>query len=176
MHMRIATPQDTEAIRGVHASAFPEDERDIVAQLAADLLSENTTPMIFSWVAEQGGLVVGHVAFSPLTCDGTPEVVGYLLAPLAVRPEFQKQSVGSRLIRHGVEQLSGLGIGMVLVYGDPKYYGRFGFKAELAEDYVAPYPLRYPFGWQGLLLHSGLKKRAPIQVTCVSSLNRPALW
>jgi putative acetyltransferase len=67
MRIREATLSDGDAIRRTHLSAFDADEREIVAKLAVDLLSEGTTPPTIALVAEIGGDAIGHVAFSGST-------------------------------------------------------------------------------------------------------------
>ena len=59
------------------------------------------------------------------------------LAPLAVLPEYQKQGVGSALVRAGLEVCRGIGAQLVFVLGHPDYYPRFGFQP------VAPLGLHY---------------------------------
>ena len=58
-------------------------------------------------------------------------ISGYILAPLAVSPEHQKQGVGSSLMKSGIDMLTKDGTGFLLVYGDPDYYERFGFREEI---------------------------------------------
>jgi putative acetyltransferase len=178
MRIRQATISDRDAIRAIHLSAFDADEGDIIAQLAVDLLSEDTTPPTFSLVAETGGDAIGHVAFSPVTAesDSATGFGGYILAPLAVRPEHQKRGVGSLLVEHGKRRLSDLGVDLLLVYGDPKYYGRFGFAAATAERCVPPYDIEQRFGWQGVALSERRIPDSPLTLVCVASLRDPRLW
>ena len=69
-------------------------------------------------------------------------ISGYILAPLAVSSEHQKQGVGSNLINAGIDMLTKDGVGVLLVYGDPAYYGKFGFKEEIGHSFVPPYTLQ----------------------------------
>jgi len=69
----------------------------------------------------------------------TPEIKGAVLAPLAVRPEFQAKGVGSVLVRHGLKRLKSDGYDLVVVLGDPDYYSRFGFTPLLASQLKTPY-------------------------------------
>jgi putative acetyltransferase len=176
MHIRVATDLDRNAIRGVHLSAFPEGERDIVSKLAVDLLSEETIPETISLVAETEGAVVGHVTFSPVTIAAQERCQGYILAPLGVNPRYQHRRIGSQLVESGIRRLSSKGVGVIFVYGDPKYYGRFGFSADAAAPYVPPFSLQYPFGWQGIDFEACRTRTSPANIFCVKSLCDPALW
>jgi len=176
MTIRTATQHDRDAIHRVHWSAFSEEERDMVSQLAVNLLFEETSPKIISLVAELEGSVVGHVAFSPVTLENNKHFQGFILGPLGVVPNCQNRGLGTRLIESGMEQLSSMGTDMLFVYGDPKYYGRFGFRAEAAEHYRPPYRLEYPFGWQAITLNAYKASAIPSKIAVVSSLMNAALW
>ena len=179
MRIRAATRQDSEAIRNVHLRAFPEGEQQKIAAVAVKLLHEETTPETISLLAEVDGATVGCIAFSPTAAlADNASWTGYILAPLAVKPEYQKRQIGSKLIKSGMERLSKLGAALVFVYGDPNYYGRFGFTAAAASRYVPPYALQYPFGWQGIVLHEdSLVTDAVVQqISCAAPLRDPELW
>jgi putative acetyltransferase len=176
MHIRTAINSDLDGIREVHLCAFPEGEREIVSKLAIDLLAENTTPQTISLVAETDNPVVGHVAFSPVKFDNNDKLQGYILAPLAVIPDFQKRQVGSNLIESGIQKLLKMGVNILFVYGDPKYYGKFGFNAEDAENFIPQYKLQYPFGWQAINLNEFSIESEPCSIVCVDSLDDPELW
>lgn len=105
-----------------------------------------------SLVAESDGAIVGHIAFSPVTVDTLKECKGYILAPLGVKPEYQRQRIGAALIENGIRQISATGSHILFVYGDPKYYSKFGFTVDAASRYAPLYKLQYPFGWQAIVL------------------------
>ena len=176
MHIRLATSLDRDNIYNVHWSAFAEDERETVSKLAVNLLSEESNPQTICLVAETEGVVVGHVAFSPVAIDHNEGIQGYILAPLGVRPDHQKCRIGSKLIDSGMQQLSISGVDILLVYGDPEYYSKFGFSLDAAECYIPPYTLQYPFGWQAIVLNEFSTGKSPGKIACVTSLNDPALW
>jgi putative acetyltransferase len=176
MHIREATDHDRGDIRRVHLSAFPEGESEVISELAVNLLSEDTTPPTLSLVAEADATLVGHVAFSPVTIGDRANFRGYILAPLAVRPAYQRCGIGSRLVERGLGRLSEMGVGIVFVYGDPAYYSRFGFSAEAAARYTPPYGLQYPFGWQGIALKESRADHSPVEIACVAALCDPVLW
>ena len=174
--IRVATNLDREDIHEVHLRAFSEGENQSVATLAIDLLSEKTRPETFALVAEAHGAVVGHIAFSPVTVDSNEKWKGYILAPLGVMPEYQKRRIGSTLIESGMERLSEKGVHVFFVYGDPAYYGKFGFNADAASRYSPPYPLQYPFGWQAITLNEFGFAESNAKISCVASLRDPELW
>ena len=176
MRILIATSLDRDDVRGVHLCAFPEGEREIVSKLAVNLLSEETTPKIISLVAETESTVVGHIAFSPVTIDNNENLQGYILVPLGVKPDYQKRHIGSKLIENGMQQLLKMGVNILFVYGDPKYYSRFGFRSDAANRYTPPYQLQYPFGWQAIALNDGNIAKSSIKIACVTSLCDPELW
>ncbi|MCB1095720.1 MAG: N-acetyltransferase [Verrucomicrobiae bacterium] len=176
MKIRKATQNDADAIRGIHFAAFPEGERDLVSDVAVKMLSEETSPPVLSLVAEVDDTVIGHITFSPVTSHDTKKHLGYILAPLAVRPSHQKRGIASQLIMSGVQHLSELGSGALLVYGDPDFYSRFGFGADRGGCYPPPYQLEYAFGWQAMALGDFDFPSSSISISCVSSLSNPALW
>lgn len=176
MNIRIATIHDSVDVQRVYLYAFPKGEGEIVSKLSIDLLSEQTTPQTISLVAETDGIIVGHIAFSPVSIDNHQNFQGYILAPLGIMPEYQKRRIGSKLIEYGMHQLPGMGINVVFVYGDPKYYSRFGFSADAAHQYITPYKLQYPFGWQAIILKECDIENPPVAITCVTSLCDPRLW
>jgi putative acetyltransferase len=72
-------------------------------------------------------MVVGHVAFSKVTINGSD--LGWLgLGPISVAPGLQKQGIGSSLIRAGLSEIQGLGAQGCVLEGSPEYYRHFGFK------------------------------------------------
>ena len=140
-------------MRALYLAAFDASEREMVAELAMGLLREQA-PGVLNLVTEEEGRVVGHVAFSPVW-SAAGDVVGMILAPLAVAPEWQGRGVGGQLVREGLGRVSQRGLGLVFVYGDPAYYGRFGFTGEQAEGFEPPYALAYPHGWLALRFEGG---------------------
>ena len=176
MRIRIATSQDRDDVRAVHLGAFPEGEREIVSKLAVSLLAEETIPPTISLLAESDGVVVGHIAFSPVTTDSNEKFQGYILAPLGVKPDYQKRGIGSQLIESGRQELMKAGAHILFVYGDPQYYSRFGFRADAAARYTPPYRLQYPSGWQACALNKNNNPKTHSKIACVTSLCDPELW
>ncbi|MBU1191949.1 MAG: N-acetyltransferase [Gammaproteobacteria bacterium] len=176
IRIRVATNQDRDDIRDIHLQSFPEEEGHLIAEFAGNLLSEESDPATVALVAEMGGEVVGHVAFSPVYGGVNSKCLGYILAPLAVKPRYRNTGIGTKLVEGGIARLSEMGVNLFLVYGDPKYYGRFGFGAEAASNFVPPYELKYPFGWLAILRSQEGSNEQAVQLSCVESLRNPALW
>jgi putative acetyltransferase len=176
MNIRLAKKADLKSIQTVIETAFSDEESEVISNLASDLSSETASRSIRSLIAEVDGQVVGYVSYSPIFLRSDASISGYILAPLAVSPEHQKQGVGSRLISSGVDMLSADGVDVLLVYGDPEYYGRFGFREEIGRSFVPPYPLAYPFGWLGMMLDETAIPNTPLKFECAKALNDPDLW
>jgi len=79
------------------------------------------------------------VAFTSVTIEGS-QASGMSLAPLAVLPARQRQGIGSRLTRHGLERLRQARCPFVVVVGHPAYYPRFGFEPASRFGVGCPWP------------------------------------
>ncbi len=176
MDCRLAQETDLVSIQKVIKTAFSYEENKVIMNLAQDLSTETTSLAIKSLVAEVDNQVIGYVTYSPIFLTSAFGISGYILAPLAVSPEHQKQGVGSNLIKWGIDMLTKEGAGVLLVYGDPAYYGRFGFREEVGRSFVPPYQLEHPFGWRGMMLNGTAVPDAPITFSCVAALSKPDLW
>lgn len=176
MTIRPATADDRDRIQRVHQAAFPDGEWEKVAKLADDLLLDDSAAEILSLVAEIDDDVIGHVAFSPVTVANDSSIRCSILAPLAVVPNAHGSGIGNALVTHGLDLLAAEKTDVVLVYGDPKYYGRFGFVTEAAENFQPPYPLEFPFGWQALVLGKSSLPDTAVEISCVEPLCDPTIW
>lgn len=129
MIVRIERPADIQAIRALITGAFygvPYShgrEADIVDALRRD---DN---LVMSWVAEIDGRIAGHAAFSPVTIDGQ-DVGWFGLGPVAVAAACRGKGVASTLIETGLKHLKANGANGCVVFGEPKFYSRFGFEPD----------------------------------------------
>lgn len=82
---------------------------------------------VIALVAEDGTGLVGQGAFSAADIFGKG-TGWHVLGPLSVRPDRQRQGIGSALIRAGFDRLRAKGSAGCIVAGDPAYYERFGFR------------------------------------------------
>ncbi len=129
MMIRAERPEDAAGIEAVTVAAFAghphsnQTEHVIVARLRAD------SALTLSLVAEEGGEVVGHIAFSPVSIDdGAADWYG--LGPVSVSPAAQGKGIGSALIREGLDRMAAAGAKGCVVMGDPAFYKKFGFRNE----------------------------------------------
>lgn len=133
--VRPETPSDHHAIQDVNRLAFGRDDE---ARLVDSLRDGGYVKL--SLVAEIGRAVVGHILFSELpiiSANGT--IPALALAPMAVTPEWQRQGIGSELIRRGLAACREQGHRIVIVLGHPHFYSRLGFSAKLARRLDSPY-------------------------------------
>jgi putative acetyltransferase len=135
--IRPERPGDAPGVRAALIAAFGgAAEADLVDRLRAG------GDLVLTLVAEQAGRIAGVVAFPRLDLDLGGRIVPVVgLAPVGVLPEFQRQGVGSALIRDGLARMTDRAKRLVFVLGDPAYYGRFGFTAMdgFASRYAGPY-------------------------------------
>jgi putative acetyltransferase len=175
MKIRRAHIGDIDAIRDIHLSAFPPTENRVIADLASDLFPPKTTDEVYHLVFDEAGTLAGHVAFSPVRLRESPDTLGYIIAPLAVVPMQQRKGVGTSLVRVGIEAVSKAGAAVIFVYGDPNFYSKFGFKTDAALQFITPFPMKFPHGWQAIEVDSALRS-FPCHIECVTALLHAELW
>jgi putative acetyltransferase len=151
--VRAEATSDRSAVRAVHLAAFRGDHGEVVADLVDDLREAVTRGEGVSLVAEEQDAIVGHVMFSPSLLDAPRRLVPVqVLSPIGVLPACQRQGVGTKLIRRGVELLTERLVPLVFLEGPPAYYSRFGFEPAGARGFRKP-SLRIPdAGFQVLTL------------------------
>ena len=114
---------DAAAVREVNTTAFGRpDEARIVERLRT-----RARPYL-GLVAVEADDIVGHILFTPVTlhCYQAPYTI-LALAPMAVRPAWQRRGIGSALVREGLDACRAAGHDVVVVVGHPAFYPRFGF-------------------------------------------------
>lgn len=130
MQIRSEVADDIAAIRRLVIDAFPTcAEADLVERLRRD------GSAVYSLVAIVDHDLAGHVMFSRM--ERPDGAVG--LGPVAVRAAMRRQGIAAALIREGLSRAAAEGWSSVFVLGNPRYYTRFGFGAQLAEGFTSPY-------------------------------------
>jgi putative acetyltransferase len=126
---RIVEELTREAFWNIHTPGC--DEHFILHNLrnSKDFIPELT------FIAQNAEKIVGHVAYSHgIVRDESGaenEIISF--GPLSVLPNYQKQGVGSTLVNHTINLARAKGYSAICIYGDPRYYSRFGFRC--AEKY-----------------------------------------
>ena len=176
MKIREATLSDEQDIYALYMSAFGATEAKLVAALSIELLKVESSPKTYGLVAESGSLLIGHVVFSPVRSMADGSLLGYMLAPLAVDPEMQKKKIGSTLVEEGIRILKENSVEVFFVYGDPRYYSRFGFTVVSVKRYAPPYPLTFEHGWQVMHLKENPSSKTSEELECLPMFSNKELW
>ena len=87
------------------------------------------------YVTEINGKLVGNVMFSKAkivipsetNSDGIEHEV-LTFGPISVLPEYQNKGVGKALLQRTIEEARSLGFRAIVIFGEPDYYPRLGFK------------------------------------------------
>ena len=133
--IRPATAADATAVEDLHDHAFGPGRH----VRTASRLREGVAPdPDLSLVAIVRGRLAGSVTLTPIVIGQEPAL---LLGPLAVDPDFEKRGIGGRLVRETLSRARARGHRMVLLVGDPPYYGRFGFHPLAPGQVTLPGPV-----------------------------------
>ena len=83
-----------------------------------------------NFIAEKEGQIVGQIVYNRgiIKYKQSTEKQVISFGPVSVLPEFQKQGIGSALILHTINIARTMGYAAICIYGDPRYYSRFGFR------------------------------------------------
>ena len=176
MNIRTAKNKDLPSIQNVIKTSFSTEENKLISILARELSNEISTPPVKSFIVEIDDKIIGYVSFSPIFFKLNTNISGYILAPLAVSSNNQNQGIGTQIVNFGISELTKIGIHVLLVYGDPGYYKRFGFNEDIGKSFVPQYTLKYPFGWLGIKLNNYSDPKSAIEFECIDALNKPELW
>jgi predicted N-acetyltransferase YhbS len=146
---RVETKSDYFSTENAHREAFwnkfqpGADEHLFMRQLRHD---PNFIPELCI-VAVDGEEIVGNIAFTrskiiQSSPDGSKELNTISFGPICVLPSYQGKGVGRLMIQHAFNAARELGHEAVVIYGDPRYYGRLGFRAGERYD-IANYAGEY---------------------------------
>jgi putative acetyltransferase len=173
--IRETTVDDLNEILIVEREAFNSDKE---ANLTKEMLNDPSAEPLISLIAISKNQAVGHILFTTAHLSNNPKVSISILAPLAIIPDFQKQGIGSKLIKKGLEILSKSDFDLVFVLGHPKYYPKFGFTAARKFGFEAPYPIpeEDADAWMVQALQPNIIGKVSGKVVCCDALNKPEHW
>ena len=138
IEIRQENQKDYEEVYRVVKTAFEiaehsdGNEHDLVVALRN---SDSFIPEL-SLVAVKEDKIVGYILFTKIKIGNHEEIA---LAPLAVLPEYQKQGIGSMLIKQGHKIAKQLGYHYSIVLGSENYYPKFGYIPAIQYGIQAPF-------------------------------------
>lgn len=72
--------------------------------------------------------IIGHIiSTKSKVSDSLNEHEILCVGPIAILPDFQKNGIGSKLIKASIKIAKDLGYKGMILFGNPEYYHRFGF-------------------------------------------------
>ena len=158
----------------VFTASEGQAEGSLVGNLVAELVPTTAPQDIYGFTATESETLVGCIFLSRLRFENS--VGAFLLSPVAVHTDFQRQGIGQSLIRFALEQLRKDGIELVFTYGDPDYYASVGFKCITEAIARAPCKLTRPEGWLCQSLTGAEITPIAGQSRCVKALDKPEYW
>ena len=137
LSIRSEKPEDYQSIYRVNELAF---NGNVEAKLVNNLRKTKGFVPELSLVAIIDGEIVGHILFSIIHVQAeTINVPVLSLAPMAILPKYQKQGIGSKLVREGLKKCKELKYKAVILVGHPNYYPRFGFSTAKEKGLKLPF-------------------------------------
>jgi len=123
--IRSENPKDYDVIYEINKQAF---NGEIEAKLINTIRNSNNFIPDLSLVALKDKKIVGHILLSQAKIKNKEaEKPILILAPIAVLPEFQRQGIGSLLVKTGLEKCKNLNHNIIVLVGYPDFFSRFGF-------------------------------------------------
>jgi len=81
------------------------------------------------FVALNNDKIAGNIMYANSTViNDDLEYTVLTFGPVSVLPEYQNKGIGKKLINHTIKLSKEMGYKAIIIYGDPEYYKRFGFK------------------------------------------------
>ncbi len=129
MKIRKLTSENYDRVSALLKLTFPGSNYEVKL---VEKFHKNNIP-VHEWVCIHTNRIIGYIAFSN-GYKGS-DICGFHLGPMAVKPEFQKQGIGSELLRFALRQPQ-IKEKAIFVSGNPNFFQKFGF--ELCSNPVSP--------------------------------------
>lgn len=177
IQIRETKAEDFNDIIEVEKLAFGYDKE---AKLVTELLADKSAEPIVSLLAFYKDEAIGHILFTRAYFDAKEEQpMMHILAPLAVKPEYQRKGIGGMLIKAGIQLLKDKGSNLVFVLGHKEYYPKYGFIPQATRlGFPAPYPIpdEYSDYWMVQPLSPKGFEIGKGKIKCSDILNKPEHW
>jgi len=72
--------------------------------------------------------IIGNIIYSKARIDSDEHKEVLCMGPVSILPQYQKNGIGSRLILQSIETAEKMGFVGIIIFGNPDYYHRFGFR------------------------------------------------
>ena len=92
---------------------YDERHAKLYGNLAVDMINDDSYSIIYKNVA--------HACYTPITIDTNPDLICYVLAPLAVLPKFQRQGLATKLMDIAEKELKA---DVIFIAGEKHHYAK----------------------------------------------------
>jgi len=171
-------PSSANEVKQLFTSVFSDSEGqaegELIGNLAFELQETTDLKDIFGFIARENNILMGCIFFTRLGFEN--KINAFILSPVAIATQYQKQGIGQKLIKFGINHLKKSNVELLFTYGDPNYYSKVGFKYISESIAKAPLKLTYPEGWLAQSLVSKTIEPISGNSTCVSALNNQHYW
>jgi len=121
--------------------------------LVHNLRKTNVFIKELDFVALNDKKIVGNIMYAKAKIKNNDfDYTILTFGPVSVLPEYQNNGIGKKLINHTIKLSKEMGYKAIIIYGDPEYYKRFGFK-ESKEFKITNKDKKFPAALLVLELH-----------------------
>ncbi len=159
------TPWDIQYEAFLQAGGiYTEKDAKLNADLANDLIADGSFSIIYEGVA--------HACYTPIILEKAPHLKCFILAPLAVLPEYQNKGYATKLMEEAERQLQA---DAIFVLGDPMHYAR---RYNTPHEVLFPVLTNAPLNcWFARELTKGILAQVGQTPSAISGpLANPTLW
>jgi predicted N-acetyltransferase YhbS len=144
MLIRQETESDYSQVFNLIQEAFEQSPGNRSEQFLVERLRQsNAFIPELSLVAEQQKEIVGHILLTKIKIKGPKASLEALaLAPVSVKPPYQRQGIGGKLIVEAQNKARRMGYKAIALIGHQDYYPRFGY--QIASAYNIDFPFEAP--------------------------------